>query len=168
MEREFIMRWQFLVGSLLIAAALSGQTSDSQQNASAATVATPSLGTTNEVTVVLEQFLKKKGLDPPPAVAGPLPNIDVTINGKKPVTPPTPPPPPPPPPTPPIGPEPYKIKPPQLESYREAMEVLRREIEKERVSENITADEYDNGIAEYRRRIELYRQAHKIVATKKE
>jgi hypothetical protein len=154
----FTMHRLFLVLTIVFTAVLSAQTTDSSKGTSRTTTSTsPSLETANEFTTALEGYLKSKGLNPKPAPDH-LPNIDVTIDNKKPITPPTPPPPPPPPPKQPPGPAP--LKPPHLESYREAMEVFRKEVEKK--NGTISSEEYKNGLLEYKRRIDLYKAASKL------
>ena len=152
------MRCCVIAVSVFIAGTLSAQSRSSSNGEM----------TANQYTANLERLLKGKGVRILPAPDGPLPDIDVSIDGKKPITPPPPPPPPPPVPQPPPGPAPFMPDPPGLEDYREAIEVQRKQIERQRETGKINFDTYQNGITEYKRRIDLYKQATKLTPAKDE
>ena len=54
-------------------------------------------------------------------------------------------------------------KPPSLEIYRKAVERFRLEVEKKLEADELPEGTYDKAIREYKRRIDLYKEANKVL-----
>jgi len=132
--------------------------------------------TLDTVTKELESALKSNGRTPPPSklpMTSQIVDVELstlasdTAPKPQPVPQPQPnnPPPkpvPPPPPSPPPGPAPF-LKRPSLEKYREGLEVFRRTLEDKADQNAVSKQDYATALAEYRRRIALYRDATKLL-----
>jgi len=114
-----------------------------------------------DATAWLERELKSRGLNLPGQILDPGDlDDDISVPGL-PATPPTPPEPEPEP-APPIGPSPFMRR-PQLEQFREALEKFRLKVEDERERRNVPMGTYKGMIGEYNRRVDLYREATKLL-----
>jgi hypothetical protein len=164
------MWYRLAVALFLLAQALFAQTPESPtaEKEVQARAAEASQLTTNEVTALLEKYLATKRVVAPKVPDGTPLSIDIVLEDKQPVTPPTPPPQPAPPSPPPVGPLPFMPKPPSLEDYREAMETFRITVEQQHDRGEISRATYATAIAEYKRRIELYRLTLKSLQNVKE
>ena len=151
--------------SVLLAFVIASVTM-AQEEAMATAESEDPVVTLEEATLVLEDLAENAGVQLKPKVFDPaLIDLNVDVQGKKPVAPP--PPPPGQPPTPPPTTPPFIPTVPSLEIYREALEKFRAGLEKKVDKDHWPKREYDKALEEYKRRIDLYRDVTKIVKERK-